>query len=74
MGAMNIGKNPTFDDQVLSFEVFIMDFDKQIYDDEVEVRFVQRIRGEQTFPSPEALIEQMHKDVEEVRKILGGDQ
>jgi riboflavin kinase/FMN adenylyltransferase len=70
MGAMNIGKNPTFDDQVLSLEVYIMDFDKRIYDDDVEVRFVKRIRREQTFQSPEALVKQMHKDVDEIRRIL----
>ncbi len=74
MGAMNIGKNPTFEDQILSLEVHIMDFDKRIYGDELEVLFVQRIRGEQTFSSPKALAEQMHKDVGQVRRILGEDQ
>ena len=43
---------------------------KNIYDDTIEVRFVDRIRGEATFPSVEALVKQMHKDVAEVRTIL----
>lgn len=72
MGAMNIGKNPTFKEHELSFEVFVMDFDQRIYDEQLEVRFVQRIRGEQKFSSVDALVAQMHRDVAEVRRILEG--
>ena len=69
-GAMNIGKNPTFKNQALTLEVYILDFRKDIYSEELEVRFVKRIRGEKTFPSVEALVAQMHKDIAEVRTIL----
>ena len=72
-GAMNIGYNPTFNDRELSLEVYILDFDKSIYDKELEINFVAKIRKEETFSSPEELIAQMHKDISTVRKILGTD-
>ena len=73
-GAMNIGRNPTFKDRDLSLEVFIINFDKNIYDDTIEVRFVERIRGEKAFPSPDALVEQMRRDVSQVISILNEDE
>jgi riboflavin kinase/FMN adenylyltransferase len=36
----------------------------------VKVRFVERIRGEEQFDSIEALVEQMHRDVEATRAVL----
>ena len=70
-GAMNIGYNPTFNGRELSLEVHILNFKRSIYDQELEICFVKRIRGEKTFASPGDLIIQMHKDVSEVEKILG---
>ncbi|MBW1678818.1 MAG: riboflavin kinase, partial [Deltaproteobacteria bacterium] len=70
-GAMNIGYKPTFNCRELSLEVHILNFKKSIYDQELEICFVKRIRGEKTFASPGDLIIQMHKDVSEVERILG---
>jgi len=72
-GAMNIGYNPTFHDRALSLEVHILNFNKSIYDQDVRVSFVTRIRDEKTFSSPQELIAQMQKDVSEARRILGND-
>lgn len=69
-GAMNVGYRPTFGDNRLTVEVFIFDFDRDIYQEEVRVRFVQRIRDEKKFESPEALVKQISKDVARARKIL----
>jgi riboflavin kinase / FMN adenylyltransferase len=71
-GAMNVGFNPTFQGQELSPEVHILDFDpRPLYDREVEICFVERIRDEKTFANAEALIAQMHEDVASVRNLLG---
>jgi riboflavin kinase/FMN adenylyltransferase len=68
---MSIGKRPTFyDEGKLTTEVFIFDFDKDIYGAEVTVSVVERIRGEEKFSSAEELINQMNKDVEAGMEIL----
>jgi riboflavin kinase/FMN adenylyltransferase len=69
-GAMNIGYNPTFHDRELSLEVHILDFNESIYEQDLEICFVARIREEEAFSSPQELIAQMQKDVSEVRRIL----
>jgi riboflavin kinase/FMN adenylyltransferase len=69
-GAMNIGYNPTFRDGELSLEVYILDFNKSIYEQDLKISFVARIREEETFSSPEELVAQMRKDVSEVKRIL----
>lgn len=71
-GAMNIGYNPTFSGQTLSLEVHILDFDQDIYGRDVEVFFVEKIRGEKTFSAPEDLVAQMHKDISKIKEMLGG--
>ena len=63
-GVANIGFNPTFDPKVFSFEVFILNFDRNIYGDEIQVSFRRRIRDEIRFSSPSDLIDQIKRDVE----------
>jgi riboflavin kinase/FMN adenylyltransferase len=69
-GAMNIGYRPTFGGTTLTVEAFIFDFDRDIYQQTVRARFVQRIRDEKKFKSPEALVQQITKDVARARAIL----
>ena len=69
-GALNAGYRPTFGGNRLTVEAFIFDFDRDLYHEEVRVRFVQRIRDEKKFDSPEALVEQIGKDVSRARVIL----
>ena len=70
-GVMSIGKRPTFyNDGELTTEVFIFDFDDDIYGSEVTVNVVDRIRGEEKFSSAEDLVNQMKKDVEAGVEIL----
>jgi riboflavin kinase/FMN adenylyltransferase len=67
----NIGSRPTFPDgdpKVVESHVF--DFDEEIYGEEVELCFLDRLRGEQAFPSAEALISQIEKDVGRAREYL----
>ena len=69
-GAMNIGYRPTFGENRLTVEAFIFDFNRDIYQQTVRARFVQRIRDEKRFDSPEALVKQISRDVARARAIL----
>lgn len=71
--AMSLGRRPTFyTDQGYSLlEVHVLDFDGDLYDEPVAVRFVERLRGEERFDSVEALIAQMTRDCDRAREILG---
>ncbi len=66
-GLANVGFNPTFsknDSKSFSLEVHILDFDKDIYGEEIKVNFKRRIRDEIRFDSPELLIDQIRKDIQ----------
>lgn len=70
-GVMNIGVKPTVQKlPKLTAEVFIFDFDKDIYDQAIKVEFVKRLRGEQKFDSVESLKNQLKKDEELARSVF----
>jgi len=69
--AVSIGVRPTFvTGRGLLVEAFLLDFDDDLYDRELRLQFVDRIRGEKRFDSAEALIEQMHRDVDEIARLV----
>ncbi|MCT2087225.1 bifunctional riboflavin kinase/FAD synthetase [Microbacterium enclense] len=70
--AISIGTNPTFDDvHARQVEVYVLDEkDLDLYGHDVEVRFVERVRGMTAFDGVDALLVQMADDVERVRRIL----
>ena len=61
-GIMNIGLNPTVNGEDLSIEVHFLDFDSDIYDTEITVSVIERIRDEQKFTSIDLLKSQIQKD------------
>jgi len=68
---LSIGKRPTFyDNGEIVPEVYIYNFDKNIYDKKITVRVLDKIRKEEKFSSPEELILQMNKDREAGIKIF----
>jgi len=69
-GILNIGTAPTFDVNEDRIEVHLFDFDKDIYGDEVEVIFVEKIREELKFSTVRDLAEQIRADEDKARKIL----
>ena len=69
-GACNIGTNPTFENDQLSLEVFLFDFEADLYGREISLFFIDRLRGEQRFPNPEALKDAIASDVARCRAIL----
>jgi len=71
-GACNIGTNPTFQNDRLSLEVFLLDFDGDLYGSEISLFFLDRLRGERRFRDIEALKEAIAADVERCRSILKG--
>lgn len=68
-GALNIGTRPTFNGTELRIEVFILDFDQDIYDAAIRVDFLEFIRADQKFDSVESLVLQMKNDVEKARAV-----
>jgi len=69
----NIGYRPTFGHNGLLIETHIFDFDEDIYKKRIKVEFVDRVRDEQKFNGPEALVEQIKRDVERVKEILSSN-
>lgn len=61
--ATNIGVRPTFDGRRLAIESHLFDFSDALTDGPMEVRFGKRLRDEQIFPGPEALREQVLRDI-----------
>jgi len=69
-GMMNIGYRPTVYGKYRTIEAHIFDFDRQIYDDELTVSFVERIRSETKFGSLDQLKDQLYKDRTRAQEIL----
>ena len=68
----NIGFRPTVDHGDLTIEVNIFDFDKDIYDENLVVYFIDRLRDEEKFKDLNALKKQLQKDKINVLKLLKG--
>jgi riboflavin kinase/FMN adenylyltransferase len=71
--AISVGTNPTFDGvRERRVESYVLDrTDLELYGVEVEVSFVDRLRGMVAFESVDTLVDQMHADVERARELLG---
>jgi riboflavin kinase/FMN adenylyltransferase len=73
MGAASLGTNPTFTPgATLSLEVHLLDFDGDLYGRHMRVAFHARLRDEERYPSVEALVAQIEKDVAHSRAALEG--
>jgi riboflavin kinase / FMN adenylyltransferase len=70
--AVNIGVRPTFvTGRGELVEAYLLDFDGDLYGQQLRLDFVQRLRGERRFASAEELVAQMHRDVMRTREIVG---
>lgn len=69
-GVANIGYSPTFDDNLFTVEIHILDFSDTLYGREIRVNFIQRIRDEIKFSSIDELSRQITRDIEKAREIL----
>ena len=72
MAAVNVGVRPTFETgRGLLVEAYLLDFEGDLYGQTLRIAFAKRLRGERRFESAEALVEQMKRDVENARAVLG---
>lgn len=72
-GAAYLGTRPTFDDGMPVLEVFLFDFEGDIYGREIEVAFIDKIRSDRKFDSADALVAQMTADCAKAREILAAE-
>ena len=70
MGVVNIGYNPTFADTGLTVELHILDFDENLYGQDLKVIFVKHLRKEKTCSGIEELRQLIASDVRDARQIL----
>ena len=61
------GPRSTSEAHASLLEAHLLDFDGDLYDEHVRVRFVARLRGEERFDSVEALVDQISRDCDEAR-------
>jgi riboflavin kinase/FMN adenylyltransferase len=69
-GAAYLGTRPTFDHGAPVLEVFLFDFEGDLYGRNIEVEFLDFIRGDQRFADAQALISQMDIDCSRARQII----
>ena len=63
-GITSVGSNPTVNGTKLTIETFILDFNHDIYGDDIVVYFIEKIRDEKRFDSIDCLKKQLNKDEE----------
>jgi riboflavin kinase/FMN adenylyltransferase len=69
--AVNVGVRPTFlTGRGELVEAYVLDFEGDLYGEQMRLDFLSRLRGERRFSSAEELTEQMHRDVERTREIV----
>jgi riboflavin kinase/FMN adenylyltransferase len=71
-GLLHLGPRPTFAGSPPSIELFILDFDRDIYGETVRVDFLKRLRDVRPFATVEALVDQMKLDEESAREYFAG--
>ncbi|MCP5462537.1 MAG: bifunctional riboflavin kinase/FAD synthetase [bacterium] len=74
-GLANIGNRPTFNKErsiKQSVETYIFDFDQDIYDKQIEIIFIKKLREDKQFPDAQSLVNQIHADEIEARKFFTG--
>jgi riboflavin kinase/FMN adenylyltransferase len=71
-GMMNQGARPTFGVQARGLEIHLFDFTGDLYGETVTVEWVRRLRDVKTFPSREALVDQIGRDAIAARAIVNG--
>ncbi len=69
-GVASVGTNPTVGKVAARLEVFLFDFDEDIYGQVLETELIDFLRPEQKFVNLDAMIQQMHADVEEAKRLL----
>jgi len=72
--ATNIGLRPTFASNGLTIEAHVLDFERDIYGERMELTFEKRLRPEQKFSGLDELVTQIQADIAATRRSLQTDQ
>jgi riboflavin kinase / FMN adenylyltransferase len=72
--AINVGVNPTFGEEPLHVEAYLLDFDRDVQGRVLTVEFWERLRDEERFDSAGALAARMAEDVERTRDLVGAPE
>jgi riboflavin kinase / FMN adenylyltransferase len=73
--AVNVGIRPTFESgRGVLIETYLIDREEDIYGHTLRVAFVERLRGERSYPDVQELIDQMHRDVEDAKGVCANFQ
>jgi len=68
--AVNVGVRPTFESgRGVLIETYLIDHEEALYGKTLRVAFVERLRGEKRYPDVDELVEQMHRDVSDARRV-----
>jgi riboflavin kinase/FMN adenylyltransferase len=71
VAALSVGYRPTFGGTELKVEAFLLDFEGDLYQQRLELRFVRYLHPDIRFPSVADLVQQLKKDVAETRRSVG---
>ena len=74
MDAINVGVRPQFNGSNITVEPYLLDFDRDIYGQQLEITFETRLRPEGKFATLDALIDQISRDVDDTRAFLEAQQ
>lgn len=69
-GVASLGTRPTVGGTAPLLEAHVFDFEQDLYGDWLEVEFAQKLRDEQKFDSLDLMVEQMHRDAAQARRVL----
>jgi riboflavin kinase/FMN adenylyltransferase len=68
--AVNVGVRPTFESgRGVLIETYLIDYDEDLYGKTLRVAFIERLRGERAYHEVDELVAQMHRDVDDARRI-----
>ena len=70
VAALSVGYRPTFGGTQLRVEAFLLDYEGDLYQRHLELRFVKYLHPDIRFPTPDDLVRQLRKDVEDTRRIV----
>jgi riboflavin kinase/FMN adenylyltransferase len=70
IAALSVGYRPTFGGTQLRVEAFLLDFEGDLYQKRLELRFVRYLHPDIKFPSTDELVRQLHQDVSDTRRAV----
>lgn len=70
MALTNVGVRPTFAEQDITIESYLLDFSGELYGRLIHLTFEERLRAEQRFNGVEELVRQIERDVDAGREVL----